>query len=118
MNPVPVHISSRRGDPRGTSYKGYSIALAAGGVDIASDVNGYLPADGTFQTSTVSYLALPGDSSLGQQLSITLGSTTLGGQETDFDNVRLTAASIPEPSSVTLLGLLTTAAFIAGRRKG
>jgi hypothetical protein len=79
----------------------YSIALYVGSTLLASlppgTSNGVIPI-GTFADETVTFTSgatvLPGD------LRIVL---TSDGPQADFDNVRLTASTVPEPSSLSLL---------------
>ena len=77
----------------------YNIELYAGGNFLASN-SGVTPAAGTFEYVTVDYTS--GVSvTPGQALGIRL---TSNGVQTNFDNITLDAASIPEPSAI--LGLL------------
>ena len=91
----------------------YSIALFAGStlLNSFSASNGIIPI-GTFADETVTYTTgatvLPGD------LSIVL---TSDGQQADFDNVRLTASTVPEPSSLSLLAGALGIMFLALRRR-
>ncbi len=72
-------------------FEGYRIELLAGGVVLADDENTQTPADGTFETATVTYHYDPGEheSLLGEPLEIRLLSTADAGGETNFDDVRL-----------------------------
>lgn len=78
---------------------GFTIALDAGTTVLKSlsGYNGFFPL-GTFEdeilTFTTGATVAPGD------LSIVL---TSDGQQVDFDNVRLTASTVPEPASLSLL---------------
>jgi hypothetical protein len=84
------------------NFPGYNIELYAGGNLLASN-NSVTPADGTFAPVTVSYTS--GISvTPGQQLEIRLTSLSGFQGQTNFDNITLDAASIPEPSAI--LGLL------------
>jgi hypothetical protein len=84
------------------NFPGYNIELLAGNTVLASD-NSVTPADGTFAPVTFSYTS--GISvTPGQQLEIRLTSLTGLNAQTNFDNITLDAASIPEPSAI--LGLL------------
>ncbi|MFM7909208.1 MAG: PEP-CTERM exosortase interaction domain protein, partial [Microcystis sp.] len=90
------------GNRLGLNFPGYNIQLYAGD-DLLASNNGVTPADGTFAPVTVSYTS--GISvTPGQALEIRL--TSLSGviAQTNFDNITLDAASIPEPSAI--LGLL------------
>jgi hypothetical protein len=84
------------------NFPGYNIGLYAGGNLLASN-SGVTPADGTFAPVTFSYTS--GISvTPGQALEIRLTSLTGFNAQTNFDNITLDAASIPEPSAI--LGLL------------
>ena len=94
------------------NFPGYNIGLYAGGNLLASN-SGVTPADGTFAPVTVSYTS--GISvTPGQALEIRLTSLTGFNAQTNFDNITLDAASIPEPSAILgllgfgLLGLVST----------
>jgi hypothetical protein len=90
-----------------------SIALYAGStlLNSFSASNGIIPI-GTFADETVTYTSgatvLPGD------LSIVL---TSDGQQADFDNVRLTESTVPEPSSLSLVAGALGIMFLALRRR-
>jgi len=87
------------GNRLSVNFPGYNIQLYAGGNLLASN-SSVTPADGTFAPVTVSYTS--GISvAPGQALGIRL---TSNGVQTNFDNITLDAASIPEPSAI--LGLL------------
>jgi len=90
------------GNRLGLNFPGYNIELYAGGNLLASN-NSVTPADGTFAPVTVSYTS--GISvTPGQALEIRLTSLSGFQGQTNFDNITLDAASIPEPSAI--LGLL------------
>ena len=90
-----VHVGRRQK----VAFAGYNIELLAGGNPIASN-SSVIPAAGDFAPVTVSYTS--GISvAPGQALGIRL---TSNGVQTNFDNITLDAASIPEPSAI--LGLL------------
>ena len=81
------------------AFAGYNIELLAGNTVLASN-NSVTPAAGSFGYVTVDYTS--GISvTPGQALQIRL---TSNGVQTNFDNITLDAASIPEPSAI--LGLL------------
>jgi hypothetical protein len=87
------------GNRLGLNFPGYNIELYAGGNFLASN-SGVPPTDGSFGYVTVDYTS--GISvTPGQALQIRL---TSNGVQTNFDNITLDAASIPEPSAI--LGLL------------
>lgn len=108
-----------------SGFPGYRVDILAGGVIVAQDNNslaGLVP-DGEFATSTISFSTAATHSQLGQLLEIRLVNLNqtdpshLGSDlEVDFDNIRFNSSSVPEPNSLTLIGLLT---FVGGltRRK-
>ena len=89
-------------------FPGYRVELLAGGVVIAEDDNALTIPEGEFSTSTVSFSTSASHAQLGQNLGIRLvnlnvipaGFTqaTSPDLEVDFDDVRLAATVIPEPS--------------------
>ena len=95
-------LSAFVGNRLGLNFPGYNIELYAGGNLLASD-NSVTPADGSFAAVTASYTS--GISvTPGQALEIRLTSLSGFQSQTNFDNITLDAASIPEPSAI--LGLL------------
>jgi hypothetical protein len=87
------------GRRQNVAFAGYNIELLAGNTVLASN-NSVTPAAGSFEYVTVDYTS--GISvTPGQALQIRL---TSNGVQTNFDNITLDAASIPEPSAI--LGLL------------
>jgi len=101
-------------------FPGYRIELLAGGVVIAEQEDAIAPAEGTFQTATLSFLADALTPQLGGALGIRLinrnvidttdALTAAADREVDFDDVRLSAALVAEPGSIALLvaGLLAS----------
>jgi hypothetical protein len=90
-----VHVGRREN----VAFAGYNIELLAGNTVLVSN-NSATPAPGSFQHVTFDYTS--GISvTPGQALQIRL---TSNGVQTNFDNITLDAASIPEPSAI--LGLL------------
>ena len=86
-------------------FPGYAVQLLAGGNIIAQDYNTLNPAEGLFATSMVNYTALANDPNLGKPLEIRLLHLAQNpGTELGFDDVRLDATKVPEPTSI--LGLL------------
>jgi hypothetical protein len=95
-------LSAFVGNRLGLNFPGYNIELLAGNTVLASN-SGVTPSDGTFAPVTFSYTS--GISvTPGQQLEIRLTSLSGFQAQTNFDNITLDAASIPEPSAI--LGLL------------
>ena len=102
-----------------TGFPGYAVQLLAGGTVLAEDNNTLKLTEGTFATSTVSYTSSVDSPSLGQPLEIRLLNLNLpqgSGSEVDFDNARLAAEPVPEPSAI--LGILAaTSIGYAMKRK-
>jgi hypothetical protein len=95
-------LSASVGNRLSLNFPGYNIGLYAGGNLLASN-SGVTPTDGTFAPVTFSYTS--GISvTPGQALEIRLTSLSGFQAQTNFDNITLDAASIPEPSAI--LGLL------------
>jgi len=107
-------------------FSGYAVQLLAGGVVIAEDYDTLHPPWEEWATSLVNYTYDPAHAGLvGLPLEIrllSLGTDPEGGGEdveVEFDHVRLTATPaaadvIPEPASLSLLGL---GALLALRRR-
>jgi hypothetical protein len=92
-----------------SGFPGYRVEFLAGGTLLAVDDNTLNPTDGTFETSSLSFQTPLAPPNLGAPLEIRLINLNIGpGNEVNFDNVRLEATSVPEPSSV--LGLLAFSA--------
>lgn len=91
-------------------FPGYRIQLLAGETVVAEDDNILNPAEGSFETSIVSFTTSANTPNLGEQLEIRLLNILDGsGLEVDFDNVRLEATPVPETTS--LLGLVVVGAL-------
>lgn len=100
-------------------FPGYAVQLLAGGNIIAQDYNTLNPAEGLFATSMVNYTALANDPNLGKPLEIRLLHLAQNpGTELGFDDVRLEATQVPEPTSILgLLGLGAIGAATALKKK-
>ena len=105
-------------------FPGYRLELLAGNTVIATDNNTIVVSEGEFETATVSYSSSNDDIYLGELLGIRLINSNLNnnsginvgnGVEVNFDNVQLTATSVPEP--LTILGTGTAIAFGAGFKR-
>jgi hypothetical protein len=91
-------------------FPGYAVQLLAGDVVVAEDANGLAPslAEGTFATSVVELTTGADPAQLGAPLAIRLvnlntpGTEEAPGIEVDFDDVRLDATAVPEPSRAAL----------------
>ena len=97
-------------DRRSTTFAGYQVELLAGGQTLAMDNNslGVIQATDTagyfYTTAVVTFRGV--DHPLaGQDLGIRLTALGDAANQTYFDNVRLFAYGVPEPSSWSLLGM-------------
>jgi len=70
---------------------------------LASDNNTLTPAEGIFETSIVSFTTGSSHTDAGQALAIRLVNLNGAGIEVNFDDVRLDASPVPEPSTAALL---------------
>lgn len=108
-------------------FPGYRIDLLAGGQVIATDDNSLTIGEGEFALSTIDFRAGQDHALLGQALGIRVvnlndiptGFTqaTSPDLEVDFDDVRLSVTSIPEPSSGALLLGMASWTVLARRRR-
>ncbi|TWU54337.1 hypothetical protein Poly51_30540 [Rubripirellula tenax] len=101
-------------------FPGYRVDLLAGGAVLDQDDNSLSGsiAEGDFGTSSLSFTTGDTHSLLGQALGIRLVNLNQidlmypgAHLEVDFDNVRLNATAVPEPSSLVLLALGGVVAF-------
>jgi hypothetical protein len=85
----------------------YRVDLLAGNTVVASDDDGLTFNGFGWQTSTVTYTALADNPDLGQPLTIRLvNKANEVDDEVDWDNVRLDASPVPEPTSLLLAASL------------
>lgn len=108
-------------------FPGYRVDLLAGGVAVASDNNPLagLIAEGAFATSTIEFTTSGTHPRLGQALGIRLvnlnvidPSAPTADLKIDFDDVRLSAVPVPEPSTWMLVAasLFMAKAVLAAHR--
>jgi hypothetical protein len=77
-------------------FSGYRVELLAGGQVLAMDDNSLHIPEGKFKTSKINYTSSSTDVLVGQPLEIRLINLLQGpGIEVDFDNVQLTAKTLP-----------------------
>jgi hypothetical protein len=102
-----------------SGFPGYRIELLAGSTIVASDHNTLTISEGAFETSTILFSTGSFHPNENQALGIRLMNLNGGGIEVNFDNVRLDAIAVPEPSTVALLfgGLALSTAFFRRRKK-
>lgn len=88
--------------------------IATTGAVSASDILG-----GTMVDKTLSFTATPGNAAIGQSLFVALWNPMPAGGNTqvNYDNVRLTATSTPEPGMLALLGTGALALLACAWRK-
>jgi hypothetical protein len=86
-------------------FPGYRIDLMTvnNPTPLASDNNTLTPAEGIFETSIVSFTTGSSHTDAGQALAIRLVNLNGAGIEVNFDDVRLDASPVPEPSTAALL---------------
>ncbi|MFN6471917.1 MAG: calcium-binding protein [Nostoc sp. SerVER01] len=83
-----------------SGFPGYRVELLAGDTVIAADNNSVFIEDKTFETSTVKFTATESNPYLGQNLGIRLINLIEGpGLVVNFDDVRLTAQTLPDISA-------------------
>lgn len=87
-----------------------------GNVLAESIVDASLIPDGTFEDRSLVYTTGQSGDPIGNNIRIILGVTGPGVGRGHFDNVRLDATVIPEPSSVVLMVLGGLGLFLAARR--
>jgi len=97
-------------------FPGYSVELVAGGEVVASD-SLLVPEKGEFLTSVVTFAVKHGDPLAGEPLTIRLSQGGLNGNQAIFDNIRLFAYQVPEPSAWLLAGLGLAALVGGGFRR-
>ena len=85
-----------------TGFPGYRVELFAGSTLLASDINTLSPGEGIFETSVVSFSTGSSHANAGEALAIRLVNLNGAGTEVNFDDVRLDATAVPEPSALLL----------------
>ena len=105
------------GDHLKNVFPSYRVQLFAGNELLAEDNNSLTPPNGQFVTSTVSYTSLTGNPHLGAALEIRLVNASSSPQ-INWDNVRLDATTVPEPSTISLFTMTgLVGAFVAWRKR-
>ena len=103
------------GDYKNQTPNGWHLAISTSSMSLGSYLVDYSPTNGNalltndaFTDFSVQYTATGLESQIGQNLRITIWGQnhgTEGGTHVAFDNVRLTATAIPEPSAALLGGI-------------
>ena len=99
-----------RGDSRSTITDGV-VELVAGSTALPGGLTNINPETwtpaGTYEDATVTYTVAANDPLIGQTLYVVVGrlSTSQLSSYLAIDNVRLDATAVPEPATLTLLGL-------------
>lgn len=101
-----------------SDFPGYRIELLAGSTILGVDNNTLSIAEGTFETSTITFRTGISHINASQALGIRLINLNGSGIEVNFDNVRLEAIAVPEPSTWSLImGATVLTTVLAKRRK-
>ncbi len=98
-------------------FPGYRIDLLAGSTLIGSDNNTLLPSEGNFLTSTFAVTVGSSHANAGQLLGIRLVNLNGPGIEVNFDDVRVMATPVPEPSSMLLFCAAVGGVLVNRRRR-
>jgi len=95
----------------------YTIDLLANGVSVAeAALAGSTIAHGTFSDLSATFTSPASGPLIGESLTIRLSATAgSNNDEAIFDNVRLTATAVPEPTTWALLGMGAVALFARRR---
>lgn len=102
----------------------FAISLLANGTPVATST--LLAVDnikGTLQDLSTSFTTSLSGGVVGQNLTILLESSSsnpfdpFGGQQSLFDNVRLTANTTPEPASLAVWGVVIVGGLVVARRR-
>ncbi len=106
-------------------FPGYRVDLLAGGVTLAQDLNSLSGVinEGEFLTSQISFTSGATPTQLGQNLQIRLvnlnevdAAFPAADLEVDFDNVRLTATAVPEPTTTLAAGVCLITLLVKRRK--
>lgn len=100
-----------------TGFPGYRVELLAGNTVVAVDNNSLLPDEGRYLRTTVVLETGNLHANLSQTLGIRLVNLNGPGIEVNFDDVRLDAVAVPEPSSFALMGGVAAAWWVKRRRR-
>lgn len=98
-----------------SNFPGYRVDLLANGVPIVSDINSLSIGEGAWATSTVTFTTGPTvtpSQNLGIRISNLNATNGTPDNEVDFDDVQLTAVSVPEPGTWALLLVSVSACWL------
>lgn len=94
----------------------YAGSPGAGGAVAVTTGNFNEAVDSTFRQYQLAWNVLPGNTNIGNDLYIWLGNNSPAPGQFEFDNVRLDATEIPEPSALALVALVLAPAFLRRRQ--
>ena len=102
----------------GVPKPGFTISLYAGTTLVASAIDSVSITPGTFSTVTLNASVNSGSDAVGQPISVVLASSGPAPKGTGvvFDNVRLSATTVPEPSTWVRAGIGLLGMVAAGRQ--
>lgn len=115
---LTVAVGHRSGFVNAGNESVIRLADASSGLALAESViDASLIAAGTFADQTLRYSTGTSDESIGNPIVIELGVGDVAGGRAHFDNVRLDAFTIPEPTTVFLTFAATVPVLYAFRRR-
>lgn len=100
-----------------SGFPGYRIELRAGDTLLAASSGNVAPPEGGFETDHLSFATGVAHAALGQALAIRLVNLDGLGIEVDFDDVRLSAVPVPEPTTTALWLAAGGLAWLRSRRQ-
>lgn len=106
--PGTYTLTGNVGLVNGGTFNNLGFRLRGGTILInATSISNPLPAPGTFEVWTATYVILPTNanaSALGTNLNILMLASTGSGASAAVDNISVTFVAVPEPTSIALIG--------------